>query len=85
MNQLPDPRYTTDYASNYKGTLFHSRTDGKFYVPAAVNEQMCRPGYQPKRPDKGYALTVNDYSFHPIQYGGSQWPTVVHTPLETDN
>lgn len=89
MATLPDPRFTTDYASDYTGPLFH-RGDARgnantFYLPASVNEHYCRPGYQPKRPNKGVALTVNDYPFHHIQYGGPAWAEVVHTPFHTDN
>jgi len=90
---LPDPRYTTTYAATYTppgSRWFHERTPDKngkvnFYLPASTEETWCRPGYQPKREDKGYKLTVNDYPFHPIFHGGSLWPTVVHTPYHTDN
>ena len=85
MARLPDPRFSTVHASDYKGVLFHERRDCNFYLPPTVNEVWCRPGYQPKRPDKGVQLTVNDYPFHPIQYGGSRWPLVVNTPFQTDN
>lgn len=80
---LPDPRFTTYYAEDYRGVLFHRQRC--MYLPSSVYEKWCEPGYQPKRPDKGFALTVNDYPFHPIQYGGSRWPVVVHTDLITDN
>jgi hypothetical protein len=88
MAGLPDPRFTTVHTSDYKGPLFNEGLDSgtrKFYLPATVNEVWCRPGYQPKRPDKGVKLTVNDYPFHPIQYGGPNWAQVVHTPFKTDN
>lgn len=84
---LPDPRFTTNYRSNYKGELFwrDSKTPQTLYIPAFALEQWCEPGYQPQRPNKGVKLTVNDYPFHPIQYGGGLWPTVVYTPFKTPN
>lgn len=78
---LPDPRYTTDYAYTPKCTYFHDlEKEGKatFYLPASVNERWCRPGYQPKRPDKGIALTINDYYWHQNRYGDS-WSNVAYT------
>jgi hypothetical protein len=90
-----DPRYLTTYADRYEGPNFYSQLKSsgiqnsnskpKFLLPASVNEKWCEPGYQPKRLDAGYALTVNDYPFHPIKYGGSNWPYVVHTPFIEDN
>jgi hypothetical protein len=81
---LPDPRFTTNFAFDHQGSWFH-RSTNNFQLPASVNETWCRPGYQPKRDDKGYKLTVNDYPFHSIQYGGPAWSNVVHTPFQTDN
>lgn len=81
---MQDPRYTTFHASDYKGTLFHERKDGVFYLPATTREIWCRPGYQPKREDKGVSLTVNDYTYHSLQYGG-KWSKVVNTPFKDDN
>ena len=76
-----DPRYTTAYSKNYHGLYFHDRIahnqPATFYLPASVKEVWCRPGYQPKRPDKGYALTINDYYYHQLQYGDS-WKKVVY-------
>lgn len=83
MCELPDPRFTTHYADDYRGVLFHRQCN--LYLPSSVHEKWCEPGYQPKRLDKGVALTVNDYPFHSIQYGGSRWPSVVYTNLITDN
>jgi len=80
---LPDPRFTTTHTSNYKGRLY--QYGDRMQLPATVAETWCAPGYQPKRPDKGIQLTVNDYPFHPIQYGGPKWAEVVHTPFQTDN
>lgn len=80
---LPDPRFTTYYADDYRGPWFHRQCN--MFLPSSVDEEWCEPGYQPTRPDKGVALLVNDYPFHPIQYGGSRWPLVVHTNLVTDN
>lgn len=80
---LPDPRYITNYSDNYKGPLFFRQN--KFYMPAAAYEKYCNPGYQPTRKDKGYSLTVNDYPFHDIQYGGPMWSKYVHTPFKTEN
>lgn len=85
MSYLPDPRFTTTYAMDYKGPPFRHTGDGTFYLPPTVNEVWCRPGYQSKRPNKGVVLTVNDYPFHHIQYGGPAWAEVVNTPFQTDN
>ena len=86
MTTLPDPRFSTVYADDYKGVLFYNQPcPQNFLMPASAYEKWCEPGYQPKRPDKGVALTVNDYPFHPIQYGGSRWPLVVYTNLVDDN
>lgn len=76
-----DPRMATVYASDQKPII----NPNKFYLPKITTEQWCRPGYQPKRLDKGIKLTVNDYPFHNIQYGGPAWAQVVHTPFQTDN
>ncbi len=80
---LQDPRFTTAYSDNYRGPLFFRQNN--FYLPVAVSEEWCEPGYQPVRKDKGYSLTVNDYPFHSIQYGGPMWSQYVHTPLKTYN
>jgi hypothetical protein len=80
---LPDPRFTTNYADDYRGVLFHRQRN--MYLPATVKEKWCEPGYQPVRPDKGVKLLINDYTLHSIQYGGSRWPSVVHTDMVTDN
>jgi hypothetical protein len=80
---LPDPRFTTAYAGEYKGPLFHQQNN--IYLPASVMERWCEPGYRQKRPDKGIYLTVNDYQYNPIQYGGGLWPNVVYTPFKSDN
>lgn len=79
----PDPRFTTDYSDNYKGELFFRQR--RFLLPVSTQEKFCNPGYQPKREDKGYALTVNDYPFHDIHYGGPMWSQYVHTPFKTWN
>ena len=81
MQRLLDPRFTTEH---YRPVAGYGRK-GKFYLPQLVNETWCRPGYQPTRPDKGYDLTVNDYPFHNIQYGGENWARVVNTPFTTYN
>jgi hypothetical protein len=81
MTFLPDPRFTTAHTSDAK----YNHHPQVFYLPPTVEEKWCRPGYQPKRPDKGFDLTVNDYPFHPIQYGGANWSQVVHTPFHTNN
>ena len=79
---LPDPRFTTAYSDNYKGPLFFRQNT--FLLPSSVNEVFCEPGYQPKKIDKGYALTYNDYTFHNINYG-PWWSDYVHTPFKTRN
>lgn len=85
---LPDPRFTTEYRSDHKGELFWkkaSRQQSTVSIPAFALEKWCEPGYQPQRPNKGVKLTVNDYPFHNIQYGGGLWPEVVYTDLDTPN
>jgi len=82
---IPDPRFTTVHATDFKGPFFYQRIGETFYLPPTVNEVWCRPGYQQKRPNKGIALTVNDYPFHHIQYGGPAWAEVVNTPFKTNN
>ncbi|HMP28156.1 MAG TPA: hypothetical protein PKD85_01065 [Saprospiraceae bacterium] len=85
---LPDPRFETLYSSNYKGPLFWknaSQQPSTVSIPSFALEKWCEPGYQPTRPNKGVKLTVNDYPFHNIQYGGGLWPTVVYTDLDTPN
>ena len=74
---LMDPRWNTDYAYEYKGPLFQ---DGKstFLLPQTINEKWCRPGYQPKRPDKGIDLLITNYYFHQNRYGDS-WKNVTYT------
>ena len=81
MQRLPDPRLSTVYACD----VDEPELGKVFYLPVSTKEEWCMPGYQKKRPDKGYALTVNDYPFHPIEYGGKSWSQVVHTPFQTDN
>lgn len=81
---LPDPRYTTNY-SDYdtsKGEFFFRQN--RFLLPMSTQEVFCNPGYQPKKEDKGYALTYNDYTFQNINYGPS-WSQYVHTPFKTEN
>lgn len=85
IKKLPDPRWSTDHAMDHTGSFFHERPYNTIYLPPTVNEVWCRPGYQPKRPNKGTQLTVNDYPFHHIQYGGPKWASVVNTPFQTDN
>ena len=86
MAVLPDPRFNTTYRVDFKGTPYYThQRSGYIVMPSFVYEKWCRPGYQPVRPDKGYDLTVNDYTFHNIQYGGSLWPTVVYTDMPDDN
>lgn len=95
LQTMVDPRYTTSYADRYQGPAFYtqlrpnetfnSNAKPRFLLPASVEEKWCEPGYQPKRLDAGIALTVNDYPFHPLKYGGSNWPYVVHTPYIEDN
>lgn len=83
---MVDPRFSTVHAYDFNGAPFYEFKKGSpFYLPATVNEVWCKPGYQPKRPNKGIQLTVNDYPFHHIQYGGPKWAEVVNTPFQTDN
>lgn len=87
---LIDPRFTTEQNASYAGPLFYSKLGvgprPTVYIPAAAAEVWCNPGYQPKKADKGVALTVNDYVVgHNLVFGGSLWPEVVHTPFITDN
>lgn len=83
---LPDPRFTTRYEQDHRGPWFHQNRGCSplptLTLPSSTQEVWCEPGYQSKRPNKGVMLTVNDYPFHPIQYTGSLWPSVVHTPEE---
>jgi hypothetical protein len=86
--KLLDPRFNTMYVNNYNGPLFYQNAREPLptlQVPAFAVEQWCEPGYQPKRPNKGVMLTVNDYTFHNIEYGGGLWPSVVYTPFHTPN
>ena len=54
---LPDPRFTTQYAADYKGVLFHRLgnscfsppENNKMYLPPIAREVWCEPGYQQKR------------------------------------
>jgi len=91
-----DPRFTTVYEVDRtlaprRGRMLTSPTPSDSYLeevkmmPASAYETWCEPGYQPKRPDKGISLTVNDYPFHNIQYGGPSWAGVVNTPFKTYN
>lgn len=82
MQIVPDPRFTTQYSDNYKGPLFFRQR--QFYLPVSTQEKWCEPGYMPKKQDKGYALTYNDYTFQNINYGPS-WAPYVHTPFLTEN
>lgn len=83
---LPDPRFLTDYRTDFKGPPYYTHVrNGHITLPSVVGEIWCRPGYQPTRLNKGVELTVNDYPFHPIQYGGSLWPSVVYTTMPDDN
>lgn len=79
---MMDPRFTTNYSDNFQGTF--SFRSNKFYMPAGVNEKWCEPGYQPKRQDKGFSLTINDYPFT-YNYYGPSWANYVHTPFKTPN
>lgn len=74
---LPDPRFQTVYAADYRGVLYHRQR--RMRIPLVTKERWCEPGYQPKRLDKGVMLTVNDYPFHYIHYGGPNWSKVVYT------
>ena len=87
---LPDPRFATTYRIDYKGAPYYTHftndpRTARITLPSVIGEVWCRPGYQPTRLNKGYELTVNDYPFHSIQYGGSLWPNVVYTDLVSDN
>ena len=80
-----DPRFTTQYAADYSGTWMYEREkrgDLKFILPASVTEKWCEPGYQPKRPNKGIALTMNDYPFHYVQHTTARglWGNYVYPP-----
>lgn len=77
MASLRDPRFTTEYNSDFIGHRFEHCD--KFYLPAYAIEKWCEPGYQPVRENKGYDLTVNDYPFHEIHYGGPEWAKFVYT------
>ena len=86
MAALPDPRFNTVYRADFRGRPFYTHiSNGHVTMPSFAYERWIRPGYQPVRPNKGYELTVNDYTFHNIMYGGSLWPTVVHTTMPDDN
>ena len=83
---LQDPRYTTSYAYQYRGPLFHRQDDCNnilphFLLPASTMEKWCRPGYQPERPNKGSLLLINYYPYHPIEYDKT-WSSEVYSPLE---
>lgn len=80
---MNDPRFTTQYSDNYKGPFFFRQNT--FLLPESVNEVWCHPGYQKKRPAKGFDVTVNDYSADRLNYGGPYWSQVVHTPFKTRN
>lgn len=82
---LKDPRFTTEYSADYNGTLYFRQNPQVVSIPAFALEEWCEPGYQPKQPNKGYTLTVNDYTFHNIKYGGGLWPNVVYTPFDSPN
>ena len=89
MTSLLDPRFSTAHAAA-KTKMFYTKTGSGplpvVYIPSAANEVWCEPGYQPKRPDKGVSLTVNDYTVgRNLQHGGSLWPSVVHTKFPDDN
>jgi len=73
---MQDPRFTTKYSDNYQGPFFFRQNT--FLLPSSVNEVYCRPGYQPVRPNKGVELTVNDYPFQAINYGGGLWKNYVY-------
>ena len=87
---LTDPRFTTEHNITYAGKMFYREFGSDplptVYIPSSTQEVWCRPGYQPKKVDKGVKLTVNDYVVgHNLQYGGSLWPSVVHTTVPDDN
>lgn len=85
---LRDPRFQTRYASSDPHIMYFRNVaagERTLSMPPFVEENWCEPGYQPQRRDKGYALTVNDYPFHDIFYGGGLWPQYVITPLVSDN
>jgi hypothetical protein len=69
MRRSFDPRFETDYVRQYKGEWYHNQC--KLYVPEVVLDGPCcngiAGGYQFQRPNKGYALTVNDYPYHNVQ------------------
>jgi len=81
-NKMNDPRFTTAYSDNYKGQFFFRQN--QFLVPASVNEVWIEPGYNKVRKDKGFDVTVNDYSPDRLNYGGN-WQWAVHTPFKTPN
>jgi len=90
MTSQVDPRFTTEHTATYTGKMFYREAETNplptVYIPAATQEVWCMPGYQPKRKDKGVALTVNDYVIgHNLRYGGSNWPSVVYTDMPDDN
>lgn len=79
---MTDPRFTTKYSDQPDGPFFFRQH--RFLLPPTVYEQYCEPGYQPRRQDKGFDVTVNDYPFQNINYGGL-WSNYVHTPFKTYN
>lgn len=80
---LPDPRYQTKYSDSYVGPLFFLQK--KMIIPSSTQEVWCEPGYQPKRDPKGFDVTINDYTFTDMYYGGPNWDKVVHTPYKSYN
>lgn len=78
---MQDPRFTTVF--NYQQVTPETVRDGLdgIIVPAVIFEQVCRPGYYPRRPDKGTMLTVNNYGIQPVQLAGGNWARQVYTPF----
>lgn len=69
-----DPRFTTMYEGNY------TMKKSNMTIPRFSIEKWCEPGYQEKRPNKGYVLTVNDYPFNKsLKYSGGIWDKYVYT------
>jgi len=79
-----DPRFETSYVADYQG-VWSWRKDSMM-IPSWLAEPNCcmqdgepvSPGYRPKRQDKGYDLTVNDYPYHRVQLRGGMWSNVVY-------
>lgn len=83
MSRALDPRFHTEYGTDFRGVP--PWRQNRVIIPSWLNDNETNccdgglPGYNLKRPDKGYALQVNDYPYHNIQYHGGLWDQVVHT------